>query len=115
MTILIENYLTQLQEKEWDEKDIWKAHLDADLLKHLISKNSETGEQELNVNRHSIQPVLMNLIKNTGGDYKGRKTSSNSDHGDFSGVEYILKRLPSDWEDKLRKHVEKIAKKHNEE
>jgi len=112
---IIEKYLIALQEKEWDEDDRWKDHFNRDLLNHLILKNDKTGEEELNVNRHSIQPVLMNLIKNTGGDYKGRKTTSNSEYGDFSGVDYILKHLPDGWEDKMKKYVEKIAKKHNEE
>ena len=112
---LLENYLKKLNEKEWDEDDRWKKHFNADLLKHLISKNSKTGEPEVNVNRHSIQPVLINLIKNVGGDYKGRKTTSNTDHGDFAAVDYILKHLPKDWEYKMKKYVEKIAKKHNEE
>ena len=57
----------------------------------------------------------MNLLKTSGGDYMGRTTMSNTDHGNFAAVDYILKHLPPDWEYKMRKHVEKIAKKHNEE
>jgi predicted transcriptional regulator len=112
---LLETYLKKLNEKEWDEDDKWKEQFDKDLLRSVISKNSETGEEEINVNRHTIQPALLNLIKNAGGDYKGRTTTRNSKHGDFSGIDYILKKLPSDWEDKLKKYIQKIAKTHNEE
>jgi len=112
---IIKDYLKLLNESEWNETDEWQDHFDRDLLANLISKNSETGEKELNVNRHSIQPVLLNLIKNTGGDYRGRTNMRNSDHGDYAGVDYILKNMPKGWEEKVKKYVEKIAKKHNEE
>jgi len=112
---LIENYLVYLNEKEWDEDDKWKDHFQTDLLRHVIMKDTKTDEIQINVNRHSIQPVLLNLIKNTGGDYRGRTTTRNSNHGDFSFMSYILKHLPKDWEVEMKKYVEKIAKKHNEE
>lgn len=113
--MILENYLKRLNEKEWDEDDRWKEHFNTDLLKHVISKDSKTGETEINVNRHSIQPVLLNLIKNAGGDYRGRQNTSNTDHGNFAAVDYILKHLPKDWQSKMEKYVKKIAKKHNEE
>jgi len=111
----IDKYLKLLYEKEWDEEDKWKSHLDRDLLRHLISKDGETDEEVLNINRHTIQPVLLNLIKNTGGDYKGRTTTRNSGHGDFALISYVLKNMPDGWEAKVKKYVEKIARKHNEE
>jgi len=112
---IIDNYLKKLNEKEWDERDKWKEYFDRDLLSHLISKDGESDESEININRHSIQPVLLNLIKNTGGDYRGRSKMRNSDHGDFSGIDYILKNMPKGWEEKLKKYVKKLSKKHNEE
>lgn len=111
----VDKYLIMLQEKEWNEEDIWKKHFDQDLLKHLISKDSKDGEVEVNINRHAIQPVLLNLIKNTGGDYMGRTKTRNSSHGDFAAIDYIMNKMPEGWEEKLRKYVERLAKKHNEE
>ena len=58
---ILENYLQKLNEKEWDENDTWKSHFDRELLKHVVSKNSKTGETEININRHSIQVSNSNL------------------------------------------------------
>lgn len=114
MSKALDKYLKYLNEKEWDEKSKWEELINKDLLRNVITRNDETGEDEININRHTMQPVLMNLIKNVGGDYMGRSTTRNADHGDFAGIEYILNRLPDDWEEKVKQYVMKIAKKHKE-
>ena len=109
---ILEGYLNFLSEKEWDEEAKWEDHISRELLKQLIMQ--DTDVETLASQRQSIQPTLLDLIKNTGGDYKGRTTTRNSSHGDYAGIEYILKQMPKDWRDRVKKYVEKIAKKHKE-
>lgn len=115
MINIIESYLNFLNEKEWEENPKWEDHISLDLLKHLISQDGKTDIKTLALNRQSIQPTILDLIKNTGGDYMGRETTRNSDHGDYAGIEYILKQMPKNWREKVKKYVEKIAQRHNEE
>jgi len=111
----IESYLNFLSEKEWDEDAKWEDHISIDMLKHFISQNGKVNNDQLGNQRQSIQPTLLDLIKNTGGDYKGRSTTRNSNHGDYAGIDYILKQMPPNWKNRVKKYVEKIAKTHNED
>ena len=111
---LIETYLSFLNEKEWDEKAKWEDHINVDDLKSFIKQDGKVTDKDLTYQRQAIQPTLMDLIKNTGGDYKGRTTTRNSNHGDYAGIDYILKQMPKDWVEKVKKYVETIAKKHQE-
>lgn len=112
MINMTESYLKYLEEKEWDEDAKWEDHVSRELLKQLIAQLED--DDKISLKRQSIQPTLLDLIKNTGGDYMGRETTKNSNHGDFSGIEYILKKMPKDWQEKVKQYVVKIATKHRE-
>ena len=109
---LVESCLKFLAEKEWDEDPKWEDHISLDMLKQLIMQ--DIGVEKPAMQRQSMQPTLLDLIKNTGGDYHGRTKTRNAGHGDFAGIEYILKQMPDDWREKVKQYVETIAKKHKE-
>jgi len=106
---LTESNLSLIFEKEWDEKNKWDRQIQINTLRKLLNLDPDTNEKDLTTLRHSMQPTLLNLIKNTGGDWKGNKAIINAKHGDYSGIKYILKHLPKDWEDKIQKYVRKIS------
>lgn len=108
----LESYLKTLQEKEWDSTDTWEDHIEIDKLKDILAKKGNIDQEDIDQLRHTIQPMLIKLIKNSGGDYMGRDKTRNSSHGDFSGVEWLMKYLPSDWKEKADKYIEKVARDH---
>jgi hypothetical protein len=109
---IIDKYLNQLQEREWNEDNPWYNHIK---LKDIAMLLGFKGSQaELDMLRHTIQPTLIQLMKNAGGDYRGRETTKNTPSVDFSGMDWVEKHLPADWEDRIRKYIKKIARKHKE-
>lgn len=111
---ILESYLNFLNEKEWGEDSKWEDHINLDMIRHYIKQDGKVKQDYFAVTRQSMQPTLLDLIKNTGGDYKGREKTRNSSHGDYSGIDYILNQMPKNWRDKVKKYVEKIAKRHLE-
>jgi hypothetical protein len=110
----IDNYLEYLQEKEWSGDQGWEDHIDLFLLRNLLAKKDNLDQEELNQIRHTIQPMLIQIFKNAGGDYMGRETTKNSKSFDFSGMDWLEKYLPKDWQEKARKYIEKVARNHND-
>lgn len=108
----IDNYLQFLQEKEWNQDQTWEDHIDIFLLRNLLAKKDSIKQDELNQIRHTIQPMLLQIFKTAGGDYMGRETTKNTKSFDFSGMDWLEKYLPKDWEQKARKYIEKVARKH---
>jgi len=104
---LLEIYLYFLQEKEWDgDSDIKSNDLDI-IRKLLLTLGGQ--EEELNNKCHNIQPTLMGLIANTGGDYKGRTTAANTKRDPRSGFAILKKYLPKNWKELLHKAPIKIG------
>jgi len=106
---IIDLYIKYLNEKEYDEEDDRPDLFQVDKFKKLI--DLETDEEEFNDDRQSIQPTLVGLIKNVGGDYKGRDTMANMKRNDYTGLDMLKKHLPKDWKEKLKKHVARYARK----
>lgn len=109
MTI-IDKYLNQLQEREWSEPSPWKDQIDLKDIADLLGFKGKQGD--LDMLRHAIQPTLIQIMKNAGGDYRGRETTKNSNPADFSGMDWVQKHLPPDWEERIRKYVMNVARKH---
>lgn len=112
MNYILEKYLNHIQEKAWDYGDSWEDKIDLKDLANLLGMK-DVDQRKLDMLRHTIQPALIQLFKNAGGDYRGREKMRNMDHGDFSGMDWLNKHLPKGWEEKLRKYMERVAKEHN--
>lgn len=110
MTI-VDRYLTYLHERAWDYDQNWENQIDIKLIRDLIGKK-DIDQEKLNKIRHIIQPMLIQLFINAGGDYRGRETTKNTTSGDFSGMDWLEKQLPKGWEEKAKKYIEKVARKH---
>ena len=104
---LLEIYLYFLQEKEWDGHSDIKSN-DLDIISKLILKIGG-HEKELNDKSHNIQPTLIGLIANTGGDYKGRTTTANTKRDPRSGFDILKKYLPKNWKELLHKASIKVG------
>lgn len=87
-------YLFLLQEKEWEGEDFVDKN-DLELIRQAI-KNLDC-EEDLNDKRHEIQPTLLGLLVTYGGDYKGRRGSSNMKREPRGGFSLIKKYLPKNW------------------
>ena len=94
--------------------ETWEDHIKLDKIRDLILLDPNVDEKDFDSERHTIQPMLLQLIKNAGGDYMGRETTRNSSHGDFSGTDWLEKQLPSNWRKLARQYIEKVARKHHE-
>jgi 8-oxo-dGTP pyrophosphatase MutT (NUDIX family) len=98
-----------LGERDYNDPDSRPELFKVDRFKDLMKLKK--GEKEFNDDRHSIQPTLFGLIKNYGGDYRGRETGVNSvNRGNYGGMKFIKKYLPDDWEDQLEKYSRSQAK-----
>lgn len=106
----LDKYLNQIQEREWSEPSPWADQIDIEDIAKLLKLKGD--QVDLDMLRHVIQPTLIQIMKNAGGDYRGRDNMSNSKHGDFSGIEWVKKYLPSDWEKRIRKYIKQVAKDH---
>ena len=106
----LDKHLNRIQEREWSEPSPWSSQIKIGDIAALL--NFKGSQKDLDMLRHVIQPTLIQIMKNSGGDYRGRNTMSNTDHGDFSGVEWVKKHLPSDWEKRIRKYIKQVAKDH---
>jgi len=109
---VVEIYLKKLQEKEWSSDSHWADHVKLKDIAQLMGFKGSQGE--LDMLRHTIQPTLIQIMKNAGGDYRGRETTKNTKSGDYSGMDWVEKHLPSDWEERIRKYIEKVARNHKE-
>ena len=103
---------SRLSEKEWESEGTWEDHIDMEELEKLIGMKN-IKQKDLDQARHTIQPILIKLMKNAGGDYKGRKDMKNSSSGDFSGMDWLEKQLPKDWKERAKKYIEKVSRKHD--
>jgi 8-oxo-dGTP pyrophosphatase MutT (NUDIX family) len=105
----IEEYLRKLNEREYmddtERPDLFKV----DRFQKLMTFKKK--EDDFNDDRQSVQPTLLGLIKNVGGDYRGRDDMANMKHHDYTGLDMLKKYLPKDWEEKLKKHVSRYARK----
>lgn len=109
MSHSVDVYLKILQERGWDEPDVYGQYMKVQQLIKLV-KDLE-GAGELSDDRHEMQPTLIGLILTAGGDYKGRTNMANTKIRSHSGIKKIIKYLPSDIKDKLRKSLDvKITK-----
>lgn len=106
----LDKYLNRIQEREWSDPSPWGDQIDIDDIAKLLKFKG--SQSDLDMLRHVIQPTLVQIMKNAGGDYRGRDSMDNTNKADFSGMEWIKKKLPSDWEEKLRKYIKQVAKDH---
>lgn len=109
MSYSVDIYLKLLQERGWDEPDVYGQYMKVQQLINLI-KDLE-GAGELSDDRHDMQPTLIGLILTAGGDYKGRTNMANTKVRSYSGLKKIIKYLPDDIKEKLRKSLDvKVAR-----
>lgn len=99
----------QLTESAWEYEQSFEDRINLNKLEDLIGMKN-IKEDDLNTIRQTMQPILFQLYKNAGGDYRGRKTFKNSKGGDTSGIDLIKKYLPDNWEDIARKYIKSTMK-----
>lgn len=97
----------------YGEKEVNKRLFMVDRFRKIIGTlGKEIDEEEMNDDRHEIQPTLVGLIKTRGGDYLGRDKMANSKRHDYIGLRALKKYLPDDWEETMRKDASKGKRYH---
>jgi hypothetical protein len=106
---IVEEYLSRIDEREYTDDTERPDLFQLDRFKKLMNFDKE--EDDFNDDRQSVQPTLIGLIKNVGGDYRGRDDMANMKRNDYTGLKMLKKYLPKDWNEKLKKHVARYARK----
>lgn len=98
---LLDKYLSLVQEREWDEPDVWNRFVNNDKIRSQM-QHLDTDTEEMNQSRNAMQPTVLGLDLPRGGDYRGRQNMRNTTPENETGWDYVSSYLPKDFEKNLR-------------